>query len=112
MKKENIDNRDWAELLERIENGAVIPVIVPELYWFQLESQLLGDGIKVWIDKSEIRQGDIIDTTIKDAISKCPVFIPLFSKKSGTLFLDNDNKKPKDLRDEGTKKMETEYEIN
>lgn len=55
----------------------------------QLESQLRKDGIKAWVDKREIRPGNKIDSTIMNAMKKCPVFIPLISKESQKLLNEN-----------------------
>ncbi len=60
---------------------------------FQLASQLQKDGIKVWVDHREFKPGDKVDATIINAMKKCPVFIPLVSRESQNLFLENGDMK-------------------
>ena len=48
----------------------------------RLASHLREDGVKVWLDKWEMRPGDEVDKTIIKDINKCPVFIPLISEKA------------------------------
>ncbi|MCK4761467.1 MAG: toll/interleukin-1 receptor domain-containing protein [Candidatus Aminicenantes bacterium] len=55
-----------------------------------LASNLKEDGITVWLDKSDVAPGDMINKTIIQAMGNCPVFIPLISKNSKELTHEDD----------------------
>lgn len=48
----------------------------------QLVSHLKNDGIRVWMDEFKLQPGDPVAQTINSAINRCPVFIPIYSKKA------------------------------
>ena len=43
---------------------------------------LRAGGIEVWFDQSELRGGDIWDTTIRRQIKTCRLFIPVISRNT------------------------------
>jgi len=55
----------------------------------RLASNLREDGIDVWLDEKEFEPGDEVDDTIIKAIKKCAVFIPLVSRETKNIQVDN-----------------------
>lgn len=55
----------------------------------ELTRGLKAGGVNVWLDEREFAPGDEIDETIINAIERCPVFVPLISEETKTLFLEN-----------------------
>jgi len=47
-----------------------------------LADNLRSDGIDVWLDERKLNGGKKIDEIIIKAIDRCPIFIPLISRKS------------------------------
>lgn len=52
----------------------------------RLAENLSQDGIDVWWDEKSLESGAPVDLTIKKAIEKSPVFIPMLSKNSKSMF--------------------------
>ncbi len=48
----------------------------------RIADTLKGDGIEVWLDKSELRGGDAWDQAIQRQIRDCKLFMPLISSNS------------------------------
>ena len=48
----------------------------------RIADALKGDGIEVWLDKSELRGGDAWDQAIQRQIRDCKLFMPLISSNS------------------------------